>query len=345
MAEERSNEYMPLDLSMKGKATPSRSSDRTQDASSTLGAYNTISDDALRYQGNRPHTPTTDETSSVDGVTDNGSTSCQPLKSIRNTDEVMTSTYRAGMEEASANSEEGVTNAPRTGRRGQRELCAVCGNFSSKREALHGYAKERTDDTAHICKACDQSSVKVSKFVEHCRNRTDKNHKCETCGKEFNRAYHLAQHYRTHTDERPYKCKTCDKSFRQSSHLHDHKLTHTDERPHKCQMCNKSFRRSGNLAYHERTHTGERPHQCQVCNRSFRQSSHLDDHERTHTGERPHQCQVCNKSFRQSSHLDRHKRQHTGEKPYICRTCGKSYTRAAHLRKHEHAHTEENCKI
>nr|XP_054920368.1 zinc finger protein 22-like [Dermacentor andersoni] len=286
MAEERSNDCMPLDLSMKGKATPSTSSDRTQGASSTLGAYNTISDDALRYQGNRPHTPTTDETCSVDGVTDNGSTSCQPLKSFRNIDEAMTSTYRAGMEEASANSEEGVTNAPRTGRRGQRELCAVCGNFSSKREALHGYAKERTDDAAHICKACDQSSVKVSKFVEHCRNRTDKNHKCETCGKEFNRAYHLVRHYRTHTDERPYKCKTCDKSFRQSHHLD----------------------------YHERTHTDERPYQCQVCNKSFRQSCHLDDHKRQHTGEKPYICRSCGKSYTRAANLRKHEHAHAEEK-------------------------------
>ncbi|XP_072141780.1 uncharacterized protein [Dermacentor andersoni] len=344
MAEESSNEYTPLDLSMKGKATPSTSRDGTQDASSTLGAYNTISEDALRYQGNRQHTPTTDETCSVDGVTDNGGTSWQPLASISNIDKAMPSTYRAGMEQASANSEDSVTNAPRTGRREQRELCAVCGNVSSKHEALHGHAKEHTDDTAHICKACNQSSVQVCKFVEHCRNRNDKNHKCETCGKQFHRAY-LVEHYRTHTDERPYKCKTCDKSFRQSNHLDEHKRTHTDERRHKCQICNKSFRQSGHLAYHERTHTGERPYQCQVCNKSFRQSNHLDDHGRTHTGERPYQCQVCNKSFRQSGHLDHHKRQHTGEKPYICRTCGKSYTRAAHLRKHEHAHAEEKCKI
>ncbi|XP_072141367.1 uncharacterized protein [Dermacentor andersoni] len=68
MAEESSNEYMPLDLSMKGKATPSTSSDCSQGASSTLGAYRTISDDALHYPGNTQHTPTTDETCNVDGM-------------------------------------------------------------------------------------------------------------------------------------------------------------------------------------------------------------------------------------------------------------------------------------
>nr|XP_054920653.1 zinc finger protein 227-like [Dermacentor andersoni] len=288
MAEESSNEYTPLDLSMKGKATPSTSSDGTQDASSTLGVYNTISDDALRYQGNRQHTPTTDETCSVDGVTDNRSTSSQPLESISNIDKAMPSTYRAGMEQASANSEDSVTNASGTGGREKRELCGNCGNVCSRPDALHGHAKEPTDDAAHICKACDQSSVKKSNSVEHCRNSTDKKHICETCGRQFRRANYLTKHYRTHTDERPYKCKICHKSFRQSTHLEDHKRTHTDERPYKCQICNKSFRVSCHLDNHKRQHTGEKPYICKACGKSHTRATNLRRHEHAHANMRKH---------------------------------------------------------
>nr|XP_054930692.1 uncharacterized protein LOC129386635 [Dermacentor andersoni] len=109
MAEANSNECMPLDLSMKGEATPSRSRDRTQDAPSTLGAYTTICADALRYQNNTQHPPMTDEICNMDGVIDKGSTCCQPLESIGSMDKVMASTSRAGMEEASANFEDGAT--------------------------------------------------------------------------------------------------------------------------------------------------------------------------------------------------------------------------------------------
>ncbi|XP_072141703.1 uncharacterized protein [Dermacentor andersoni] len=229
MAEESSNECMPLDLSMNAEAIPSTSRDGTQGASCPLGSCTTISDDALRYQRNKPHTPLTDETCNVDGVTHNDSTICQTLGSIRSIDKAGPSTSRAGMEEESGHFEDGATNAPGTGGREERELCCVCGNVSSRRDDLHGRAKERTEDTAHICKACDQWSVNKSKFVEHSRNLTEKKHKCKTCGKQFRRAHHLAQHYRTHTDERPYKCNMCDKSFRQSGHLDNHKRTHTDE--------------------------------------------------------------------------------------------------------------------
>ncbi|XP_070382277.1 uncharacterized protein [Dermacentor albipictus] len=109
MAEESSNECMPLDLSMKAKATPSTAHDGTQAASSTLGAYRTISDDALRYPRNTQHTPTTKEICNVDGVTDNGGTRYQQLDSIRSINNVRPSTGHAGIEEESAKSEDGAT--------------------------------------------------------------------------------------------------------------------------------------------------------------------------------------------------------------------------------------------
>nr|XP_054920642.1 uncharacterized protein LOC129381640 [Dermacentor andersoni] len=109
MAEDSSNEFTPLDLSMKDKTTPSASRDGTHDASSTLGAYTTISDDALQYQRNTQHPPMTEETCNIDGATENGSTGCQPLGSTRDIDNVRPSTSRAGMEEASASFEDGAT--------------------------------------------------------------------------------------------------------------------------------------------------------------------------------------------------------------------------------------------
>nr|XP_054920578.1 zinc finger protein 480-like [Dermacentor andersoni] len=188
----------------------------TQEASGIPGNDARFCEAALRYQRNTQHTPMADETCNVGGATDNDSTSCQHLGSVRSIDNVRPSSSRAGKEKAAATFKDGTTNAPGTGGREQRELCGVCGNVSSRPNALHGHAKEHTDDTTHICRACDQSSVKMSKSVEHFRNRTGKKHKCETCGKQFHWAHDLTQHQRTHTDERPYKCEICEKSFRHS---------------------------------------------------------------------------------------------------------------------------------
>ncbi|XP_070381439.1 zinc finger and SCAN domain-containing protein 22-like isoform X3 [Dermacentor albipictus] len=271
-------------------------------------------------------------------VTESGRASSPFMASSSSVNPAQTSTSRAGMEEASAVPENIARNAPGTGGTEQRELCGVCGNVSSRLDALHGHAREPTDDIAQICKACGQSSVKMSKFVEHCRDLTGKKQKCETCGKQFHRAHHLAQHHCTDTDEKLYKCKMCDKSFRHSHHLKIHKRTHTDERPHKCQICAKSFRQSSHLDKHKRTHTDERPYKCQICNKWFRTSSHLDTHKRQHTGEKPYICKTCGKSYARAESLHGHEHAHAEEKPHACQKCGKSFSRKYNLKRHADSH-------
>ncbi|XP_054920210.2 uncharacterized protein [Dermacentor andersoni] len=226
-------------------------------------------------------------------VAKSGITSSPPMVSSSSINHAQPSTSRAGMEETSAIPKNIDRNAPGTAGREQRELCSVCGTVSNRPDALHGRAKEPTDDTAQICKACDQSSVKKS--VEYCHNLTGKKHKCAACGKQFDRAHHLAQHQCTDTDERRYKCNMCKKSFRDSYNLKVHKRTHTDERPHKCQICAKSFRQSSHLDNHKRLHTGEKPYICETCGTSFTQAATLRRHERSHAEEKRHACQKCAK--------------------------------------------------
>ncbi|XP_075529325.1 uncharacterized protein LOC142560833 [Dermacentor variabilis] len=111
------------------------------------------------------------------------------------------------MEEASGVLRNEARNATGTGGRKPQELCGVCGNVWNIRDALHRHANEHTRHTAHICRACDQSSLKNSKFVEHCPNNTGKNRKCETCGELFHLADHLSEHYHPSTDEGLYRCE------------------------------------------------------------------------------------------------------------------------------------------
>lgn len=63
----------------------------------------------------------------------------------------------------------------------------------------------------------------------------------EVCGRGFKQKATLAQHERTHTDERPFDCPDCHKRFRQQSHLVQHLRIHSDERPYGCTYCEKVF--------------------------------------------------------------------------------------------------------
>ncbi|XP_070382266.1 transcription factor che-1-like [Dermacentor albipictus] len=266
MAEESSNECMPLDLSMKAEATQRTSRDGTQGASSTLGAYRTISDDALRYPGNTQHTPTTNEICNVDGVAENGSTSHQRLGFIGNIDHARPSTSRAGMEEASASFEDGAMNATEAGGREQQVSCDASRKVSSRRDASHGTPHERTGGTAPMFRARDRSPVDKS------------NHKCETCGKLLSSAATLTVHHRTHTGERPYKCEICHKLFARSDSFHSHQLIHTGLKPHICQYFTRPFKRKADLKAHLMSHSDDRPFICDICNQSFKYNSSLSRH-------------------------------------------------------------------
>nr|XP_054920450.1 uncharacterized protein LOC129381536 [Dermacentor andersoni] len=108
MAEERGNEYTPPVFSFTEEETQSANRENTWAASSSLGAYPAISDDAWRYQWNAQPTPITDGTYSVDGVSEYGSTSYVHQPFSTSIDYATPSTSRTGMEQASAMVEGGA---------------------------------------------------------------------------------------------------------------------------------------------------------------------------------------------------------------------------------------------
>ncbi|XP_065292401.1 zinc finger protein 454-like isoform X2 [Dermacentor albipictus] len=259
-------------------AQPSTSRAGMVEASAILEYGASIPDDAWKYQWNTQPTRTTDGTYNVDGVTENWSTSYQPLESIRNIIKAMPSTSRAGMEEASANFEDGATNATGTGGTEQRECCGVSGNVSSRRDSTHRQSSDHADGTAPMFTAHHRLSVKKS------------NNKCETCGKLFSRASYLTVHYRTHTSERPYKCEICHKSFAHCRSFHRHQHIHTGVKPHICHICTKPFRSKDDLKNHLKSHSTDRPYTCDICNASFKCNTTSRKHRKKfHEGKMPYE--------------------------------------------------------
>ncbi|VDM06252.1 unnamed protein product [Schistocephalus solidus] len=111
------------------------------------------------------------------------------------------------------------------------------------------------------------------------------------CTKAFPYQYHLINHYRVHTGEKPFKCNHpgCLLSFARQSSLLNHKKVHVARHmrrifPCSFQGCNKTFLKASSLTDHMNVHLGKRPYVCKHpgCGKSFRCRSNLSGHRRVH---------------------------------------------------------------
>ncbi|KZF25069.1 hypothetical protein L228DRAFT_258543 [Xylona heveae TC161] len=167
-----------------------------------------------------------------------------------------------------------------------------------------------------------------------------KTHFCpyENCGKSFNRPARLAEHIRSHTNERPYKCSHsgCDKDFLRETHLNHHvKSAHSDVRDYVCDWpdCGKKFLTATRLRRHQAAHEGREKYRCTgypPCNETFRKHSTLHRHiTTTHLHQKPFKCtklnsisgEPCTDGFDTVGSLRKHEARVHGGKRFWCTEC------------------------
>ncbi|XP_056374754.1 uncharacterized protein LOC130272836 isoform X2 [Hyla sarda] len=105
------------------------------------------------------------------------------------------------------------------------------------------------------------------------------------------------------------KCRHCSKVFTDCGLLAEHERSHKENKTFTCPDCGKTFIRKSILKLHRRTHTGERPFACTECGKRFSQRFNLVIHQRIHTGEKPYRCPTCDKSYRYKPALVRHEKE------------------------------------
>ncbi|KAI9839118.1 MAG: hypothetical protein M1819_003111 [Sarea resinae] len=167
-----------------------------------------------------------------------------------------------------------------------------------------------------------------------------KTHHCpyENCDRAFNRPARLAEHIRSHTNERPFKCNRdgCNKDFLREAHLSHHiKSAHTDIRDYTCDWegCCKSFLTATRLRRHQAAHEGREKYRCTnypPCSETFRKHATLQRHiAASHLNQKPFPCSKidpdtglqCSEGFDTSTSLRKHERRAHGDQRFWCSEC------------------------
>ncbi|XP_015782882.1 histone H4 transcription factor [Tetranychus urticae] len=164
---------------------------------------------------------------------------------------------------------------------------------------------------------------------------------------------HIAQHLRSHTQEKIIACPNCGAMFSNKGKFRDHLLRQLDEydvqvndqaitleindqeimvtiHPNaaaignssafKCEHCDRSFHSSSLLREHNRRHFHY--HQCDICGQTADSPSALKHHKAyRHSEDRPFACQFCTIKCKTRSDLRRHLETHNKSNPFKCTLC------------------------
>lgn len=150
-------------------------------------------------------------------------------------------------------------------------------------------------------------------------------YKCDYCGAEFYRKFHLRLHLVSHTGHYPYKCVQCDKGFIRMSLLKRHEKMH---KSYDCNHCAAVFTKWSQLVAHKHKEHATIECKCSQCGRVFHSRRGLKCHEKVHveTDERTvFQCtfDLCPKFFFHRRNLLAHqKSKHSGNRRFVCTVVG-----------------------
>ncbi|GBM90597.1 Zinc finger protein 90 [Araneus ventricosus] len=221
--------------------------------------------------------------------------------------------------------------------------CDTCGKAFRFSSSFKRHLEKHT--LSHICNICNASFPTQLLCHQHKLQHVKmKVHKCEECGKIFQRPHQLTIHMQVHKNDKKYHCKECDTTYCYKTSLMRHALKYhsPDSQKFQCDVCGELFKTKKMLNGHVILHTAKKLIQCPDCSQTFKYRSSYHRHRIIHQGSKPFRCSTCGKLFKTESHLKIHKAQHVINDEFVCNICDKSFGFRSFLDQHMLMH-EDKC--
>uniref|UniRef100_A0A182MTX9 C2H2-type domain-containing protein n=1 Tax=Anopheles culicifacies TaxID=139723 RepID=A0A182MTX9_9DIPT len=228
--------------------------------------------------------------------------------------------------ETDATMREFCNESEETGEERNGHICKRCNHaFDTKRELMQ---HKRSTHRDHMCDTCGLAFD--TKFVlenHRKRHETLRQYKCEYCPLEYyTKAEKLLHVRRLHLNAFEVSCPECALMFRTKQTLAQHMKTHTNQRTHTCNTCGFSFKSHTHLNRHTKElHQGVQ-FQCEHCDTTYRRKDKLRMHvEKMHNIQTYFVCDICLQSYDTHDKLQEHKAHHQNPNDLQCGVCLGAY--------------------
>ncbi|XP_041770431.1 zinc finger protein 383-like [Anopheles merus] len=188
-------------------------------------------------------------------------------------------------------------------------MCDTCGLAFDTKFALETHRKRHEPVRPYKCEYCPLEYYTKAEQLLHVRRLHLKAFEvsCTECALTFRTKQMLAQHMKTHTNQRTHTCTVCGFSFKSHTHLNRHTKELHRGVVYECEHCSASYRRKDKLRMHvEKMHNIQTYFVCDICLQSYDTDEKLQEHKAHHQNPKDLQCGVCLGAYKTREEFDHH---------------------------------------
>uniref|UniRef100_A0A182N899 C2H2-type domain-containing protein n=1 Tax=Anopheles dirus TaxID=7168 RepID=A0A182N899_9DIPT len=216
-------------------------------------------------------------------------------------------------------------------------MCDTCGLAFDTKFVLETHAKRHATVRQYKCDYCPLEYYTKAEMLLHVRRLHLKAFEvnCPQCALTFSTKQILAQHMKTHTNQRTHTCTICGFSFKAHTHLNRHMKERHQGVQYPCDHCDVSYRRKDKLRMHvEKTHNVssrigvvftqantvvlfllyydyfktqiQTYFVCDICLQSYDADEKLKEHQAHHRQPKDLQCGICLGAYLTEDEFNQH---------------------------------------